>query len=68
MTVSRLQMFYGDLDALPLLRAMIRDEFKGEIGLISSFGADAALMLSLVAEVDPATPVLFLETEKVQCK
>lgn len=63
-SLSRLQMFYGDLDALPLLRVMIREEFTGEIALISSFGADAALMLSLVAEIDPATPVLFLETQK----
>jgi len=63
-SLSRLEMFHGNLDAAPLLRAMIRDEFKGEIALISSFGADAALMLSLVAEVDPATPVLFLETQK----
>ncbi len=63
-SLTRLQMFYGELDTLPLLRIMIREEFKGKIGLISSFGADAALLLALVAEVDPATPVLFLETHK----
>ncbi len=63
-SLSRLQMFYGSLDALPLLRVMIREEFKGKIGLVSSFGADAALLLSMVAEVDKATPVLFLETHK----
>lgn len=63
-SLSRLEMFHGALDAQPLLRAMILDEFRGEIALISSFGADAALMLSLVAEVDPATRVFFLETGK----
>jgi phosphoadenosine phosphosulfate reductase len=49
-------------DALSLLRAMIRDEFPGRIALVSSFGADAAVLLHLVAQVDPATPVLFLDT------
>ena len=63
-SLSRLQMFYGDLDALPLLRMMIREEFAGRIALISSFGADAALLLSMVAEIDPITPVFFLETQK----
>jgi len=63
-SLSRLEMFHGNLDALPLLRAMILDEFKGAIALISSFGADAALLLAMVAEVDRATPVLFLETGK----
>jgi len=64
LSLSRLEMYHGNLDAVPLLRAMILDEFVGKIALISSFGADAALMLSLVAEIDPATPVLFLETQK----
>ncbi len=63
-SLSRLQMFYGDLDAPLLLRAMIRDEFPGRVALISSFGADSALLLSMVAKVDPATPILFLETQK----
>lgn len=63
-SLSRLEMYHGNLDALPLLRAMINDEFAGRIALISSFGADAALMLSLVAEVNRNTPVLFLETQK----
>lgn len=63
-SLSRLQNFYGELDAKLLLHAMIKEEFKGQIGLISSFGADAALLLAMVAEVDKDTPVLFLETQK----
>ena len=63
-SLSRLAMFYSDLDGKALLSAMILDEFKGRIALISSFGADAALLLSMVAEIDPSTPVLFLETGK----
>ena len=63
-SLSRLQMFYGDLDAKPLLQVIINDEFKGKTALISSFGADAALMLALVAEVNKDTPVFFLETQK----
>jgi phosphoadenosine phosphosulfate reductase len=63
-SLSRLAMYHGHLDALPLMRAMIGDEFAGRIALISSFGADAALMLALLSEVDRATPVLFLETQK----
>mgnify|MGYP002780862583 CR=1 FL=1 len=63
-SLTRLQMFYGGLDALPLLRVILREEFPAHTALISSFGADAALMLSLVAEIEPSTPVLFLETQK----
>lgn len=38
--------------------------FSGRIAMLSSFGAEAAAGLALVAEVDPATPVLFLDTKR----
>lgn len=63
-SLSRLRAFYGQMEALPLLRVMMKEEFPGKIALFSSFGADAALLIALVAEIDPATPVLFLETGK----
>lgn len=64
MTLSRLKTYYGHLEADKLLQAMIHDEFAGRIGIVSSFGAGSALLLSLIAEVDKNTPVMFLETEK----
>lgn len=63
-SLSRLQQFYSDLDPVKLLRVMIGQEFSGRIASFSSFGSYSALLLSFVAEVDPATPVLFLETRK----
>ena len=38
--------------------------FKDRIAVVSSFGAEAAVLLHLVAQVDKATPILFLETGK----
>lgn len=63
-SISRLQTFYGQMDAHSLLHAMIKEEFVNRIGLVSSFGAGSALLLSLVAEIDKSVPVLFLETGK----
>lgn len=55
---------YRELDGLALVGAMIGEAFPGRIALVSSFGAEAAVMLDLVARIDPATPVLFLQTGK----
>lgn len=44
--------------------AMALEEFRGRIALVSSFGAESAALLHLVASVDPSTPVLFIDTEK----
>lgn len=55
---------YGQLSAEALLRPMIEFEFRGCIALVSSFGAEAAVLLHMVASIDPATPVLFLDTGK----
>ncbi len=34
----------------------------GKIALVSSFGAEAAVLLHLAAQINPATPILFLDT------
>jgi phosphoadenosine phosphosulfate reductase len=56
---------YRDADATNLLRDMIEIEFPGRIAVLSSFGAESALLLALVAEIDPAIPVIFLDTGKI---
>lgn len=56
---------YQDADAEALLRGLITRDLRGRIALQSSFGAEAAVLLHLVAGVAPATPVLFLDTGKL---
>jgi len=55
---------YGEMPSLELLDVMINDKFKDKIALVSSFGTEAALLLSLVADVNKSTPVIFLDTLK----
>ena len=52
-------------DTRELLTAMLRDEFAGRIALVSSYGAEAAVLLHLVASIDRSVPVIFLDTGKL---
>lgn len=61
-TVLRLKSAYGHLDGKELLEALLLGEMKGRIAVTSSFGAESAVLLDLVAQVDPAIPVIFLDT------
>lgn len=63
--LDALRRAYGHLDGKALLEVMIRDVFPGRIALSSSFGAEAVVLLDLVAQVDPATPVLVIDTLKL---
>lgn len=54
---------YAGLEGQQLLAPILRD-FKGRAAVVSSFGAESAVLLHMVAEVDPATPVIFLDTGK----
>ncbi len=45
-----------------ILRAALGEIFNGRIAVVSSFGTDSAVLLHMVAEVDRATPVLFVDT------
>lgn len=55
----------GDSDGLALVRAVLGSPLCGRIALVSSFGAESAVLLDMVATVDPATPVIFLDTGKL---
>lgn len=60
-----LQDKYAGLTGSVLLEAMIKTEFPGEIAVVSSFGAESAVLLHMVAEIDPSVPVIFLNTGKL---
>lgn len=62
---SALEARLGEAAAPAILEAAIHTHFRGEIALVSSFGIEAAVLLDLLAETDAATPVLFLDTEKL---
>ena len=38
------------------------ETFPGKVALVSSFGAESAVLLHMAAQIDPAVPVLFLDT------
>jgi phosphoadenosine phosphosulfate reductase len=48
-----------------VLEDAIHGFFKNDIALVSSFGADAAVLLHLVAQIDRTVPVIFLDTGKL---
>lgn len=52
-------------DAHGILELALRSDFQGRTAVVSSFGAESAVLLHLIAEIDPATPVLFLNTGKL---
>ena len=55
---------FAGVETREMLRAVIAGGLAGRIGVVSSFGAESAILLHMVAQIDPATPVVFLETHK----
>ncbi|PWR18021.1 phosphoadenylyl-sulfate reductase [Zavarzinia compransoris] len=62
---AALRNLYGPLDGEGLVKIMSQLEFRGRIALVSSFGAESAVLLHLVAKVDRSIPVIFLDTDKL---
>ena len=56
---------WGEREGLALLRAALTGPFAGRVALVSSFGAESAVLLDMVASIDRRTPVVFLETGKL---
>jgi phosphoadenosine phosphosulfate reductase len=50
---------------LDVMRALLSAIAPGRTAVVSSFGTESAVLLDIVARVDPATPVIFLDTLKL---
>lgn len=50
------------LEGADLLDAAIRRELPGRVTVVSSFGAEAAVLLHMVGRIDATTPVTFVDT------
>lgn len=63
--LARMRGETANTDSKELLDFAIRREFPERIAVISSFAAESVVLLHQVAEIDPETPVLFLNTGKL---
>ncbi len=63
--LALLQAKAKNRDARGILELALKEEFPGQAAVVSSFGSESVVLLHLIAQVDPATPVIFLNTGKL---
>jgi len=63
--LAELVRLHSGLSGEDLLRAFLGPKRPGPVALVSSFGSESALLLALVAEIDPALPIIFIDTGKL---
>lgn len=60
----RLDNLFRGVPTVEMLRTVLAEQMAGDIAIVSSFGAESAVLLHLVASIDPSVPVIFLDTGK----
>ena len=60
-----MQMRFEGVSAQDMLRELLAGELRGRIASVSSFGAESAVLLHMVAQVDLNVPVIFTNTQKM---
>jgi phosphoadenosine phosphosulfate reductase len=60
---DRRNLLHRKSDAQTVLKHALDDVQIGPVSLVSSFGAESVVLLHMVAQINPATPVIFLDTE-----
>ncbi|MSO99314.1 MAG: phosphoadenylyl-sulfate reductase [Rhodospirillaceae bacterium] len=60
-----LSVRYCNATAHDLLAAALTREFAGQIALVSSFGAESAVLLHMLAQINPDADIIFLDTGKL---
>ncbi|WP_416916128.1 MAG: phosphoadenylyl-sulfate reductase [Roseicyclus sp.] len=61
--IAGLNLRYRHRSATSVIEHALRDGDTGSVALVSSFGAELVVLLHMVAVVNPATPVLFVDTQ-----
>jgi phosphoadenosine phosphosulfate reductase len=62
--IMALNGMFDEMDGIGVIRQAVTDLLKDDVAIVSSFGADSAVLLHMVAAVDATLPVYFLETGK----
>ncbi len=60
--IVTLNSMFAQKDAPGVLRMAIEDLLVENLAIVSSFGADSAVLLHMVSQIEPNLPILFLET------
>lgn len=61
-SAARIAAKFAAMDAGKFLRLVVEDLYPGKVALVSSFGAESAVLLHMIAQIDKSTPVLFIDT------
>ncbi|PWL19307.1 phosphoadenylyl-sulfate reductase [Falsochrobactrum shanghaiense] len=59
-----LEASHGASSPQEVIALAVHEVFEGHIAVVSSFGAESAVLLHMIAQTEAATPVLFLDTGK----
>jgi phosphoadenosine phosphosulfate reductase len=59
-----LEARFGGGSPQEIIQHALDENFAGGLAAVSSFGADSAVLLNMIAEIDRSLPILFLDTGK----
>lgn len=62
---AALEARYAGVGARDMLGDLLTGELAGRVAAVSSFGAESAVLLHLIAQIDRDIPVIFLNTQKI---
>ena len=63
--ISRLNDRYEQLTPLQILEEAFDSAFFGKVCAVSSFGAESAVLLHMIAQIAPSTPIILIDTGKL---
>jgi phosphoadenosine phosphosulfate reductase len=62
---AAMQIRFAGIAAPAMLRELLTGELAGRIASVSSYGAESAVLLHMVAQIDKDIPVIFTNTQKM---
>ncbi len=64
-SAAALEARWSGVDAPEMLRGLFDERPFDDVALVSSFGAESAVLLHMVAQIDKSVPLVFVNTQKI---
>ncbi|HEY0314839.1 MAG TPA: phosphoadenylyl-sulfate reductase [Sphingomonas sp.] len=63
--VAALNARFADVSTEAMLADLLKGDLAGRVAAVSSFGAESAVLLHMIAQIDRDVPVIFTNTQKM---
>ena len=64
-SAAKINIYFDGVETTEMLRRLFNEPPYTDLALVSSFGAESAVLLHMISQIDKSVPLIFVNTQKI---